>query len=1071
MFLKLFIIFLLPFTVSAQITTGGVNGTVKSSDGDVLTGATVKLVHEPTGSSYKVRSGKGGLFDIGNVSPGGPYSIEVLLPGYSVVKRRNLFIQLGDPATIDLIVAPKEIYLGNITVNAGQRSRTAMETFIDADRIAATPAVGRNLHDYLKTVPQAKLIRGNEGAVTIAGQNNRYNAFYIDGAVSNDVFGLSASGTNGGQAGISPVSIEAVNQFQVSVSPFDASMGNFTGAGINAVTRSGTNKTEGAVYYFFSNAALAGKTTGETDGFFMKNFGGRLQGALVQNKFFYFINIDLQREEHPQTFDFANYKGNIKTPATLAILANTLRANYHYDPGSFLNNPETIHAARMLLRLDWNAASRHKLSFSYRHTDGAKLNTNSSMPELLHFSRDGYFLSSRTRSGSFEIKSIVGSNSTNQLLLTYTQVNDERAPIGGPFPKVRINDGNGSFIFGTDASSTLNHLTQRNLTLLNKYTHSFNRHRISMGIDGEYNSIYNAFIQNSYGYYIYGSLADFLTNDGPSYYQSGYSLPGNNRDENLSAARFRTVKASFFMNDRFKISQSVTLNFGIRFDRYFFLTKAPVDEHFNQDVLPQLGVYWNLQNAYTGARMNVPVAVSPRLGFVLHGPGKRITIHGGAGIFAGRIPLAWPGNAYLNNGTGIGGYVAASQQLNRIRFRPDPYRPWKPAELGVTDNRIPINLTVSKIAMPKILRSLLGLDWHIEEWVLSVAGLFTNNLTEIAYKNINLLPPTAHASGPDNRNVYTLLNNGKIPLLPDGSNPYDHVVLLENYAGKKGHAGSYTFSVKKKTAGDASIEMSYNFCNAFAVNDGTSSVSMSQWRFMETVNGRNDIMLSRSDFSSGHRIIVLLSKQLRSSRKKMINTISIAYTGESGQPFSYVYGLSSMVRDDGTLGGNDLIYIPTRSGLAAMNFLPYATETAVFTPEQQKEALEKYISGNTYLNRHRGEYSERNAGRTPFTHIIDLKIKWEWKVRVRGSPYRFQLTLDVFNAGNLVNRDWGLRYQQQNDNFQVIRFTGYTSESDLVPKYQFDPGILKSSSFSVNDNFNPAYASRWMAQMGIKIIF
>ncbi len=1016
------------------------------------------------------------LFPLHHLAPGGPYLLEVIAPGFMAVKKSNLFVELGDPFMIDLVAETKEVYLGNVTVSNTSWKKTGTESFIDADRMAAIPAAGRQLHDYLRTVPQARLMTGNEGAVSVAGQNNRYNAFYIDGAVSNDVFGLSASGTQGGQAGISPVALEAVNQLQINISPFDVSMGNFTGAGINAVTRSGTNKTEGAVYYYFSNAALVGKTKGmpkeSADGFFTRNFGGRMQGALVQNKCFYFVNIDLQKEEHPQHFDFSNYTGNTKTPATLSILANSLQSNYHYDPGSLLNNPKSISAARMTIRFDWNTGNHHKIAFSYRHTDAARVNTNSSTSELLSFSRSGYYLSARTRSASLELKSTAGRNTANQLLITYTRVSDNRDPLEQPFPRVRIQDGNGAIVFGTDASSTTNLLTQGNWTLLDRFMYTKATHRISAGIDCEYNSIYNSFVQNSFGYYTYASIGDFITNDRPSFYQSGYSLRDNPRSEySLSAARFRTAKASFFLNDRYRPFRSLTLTVGLRIDRYYFLTRPVSHDSFNRFVLPQLSAHWNLEEAQTGHPIIVPATISPRLGFAWQGARRKLTIHGGAGIFTGRIPLAWAGNTYLNNGTGIGGYVAAAAQLNRMRFRADPYRAWKAADLGVPDNRIPIDLITPRLAMPKMIRLLLGLEWQVKNWWFSAAGLLTTQLTEISYRNVNLLPPVDHALGPDNRKVYPIVNNGKIPLLADGSNPYEPVILLGNYTGKKGYSSNYTFSVKTRPEENTRVEMNYYFCRSFAVNDGTSSVSMSQWRFTETVNGRNDISLSRSDFSSGHRVIVLLSRRIPGAGKKITNSVSVLYTGESGQPFSYVYGLSGMVRDDGTQGGNDLIYVPSSRELEASTFLPYASGNQVFTPEQQKQALDKYLEGNAYLRSRRGQYAERNGSRAPFTHIVDLKLKSEWKLKLFRDRYRCQLTLDIYNLGNLLHREWGLRYTRQNDNLPLIRFAGYASETNLTPRYQFDPDLLQSGSFEINDSFTPAYASKWMAQLGIVVIF
>jgi hypothetical protein len=1074
-----------PFFSKAQNTTGGIIGTVKAAFGEPLAGALVKIIHEPTGTQYLTQTQRNGIFEINNMNPGGPYTIEVSSINYLKEKKSNIYLRLGEPLSIDFRLAIQPVYLGNVTVTASAKAserfmQNGIGTIITEDKIAALPSVGRNMHDYLRSVPQAKLISGNEGAVSMAGQNNRFNAFYIDGAVSNDVFGLAASGTNGGRAGISPIPMEAVNQFQVSISPFDASLGNFTGAGINAVTRSGTNKTEGSVYYSFSNHFLTGKTpTGpkeeavKPDGFSMQNFGARLQGAITKNKLFYFINIDFQKDNRPQPFAFSGYNGNTKSIQTISILSNSLKTNYRYDPGTFLDNPEMLHANRMVMRFDWNHNNKQKFSFSYRYTNGERINTNSSNSNLIHFSNDGYLLATNTHSFSFEMKTITGKNSGNKLLAAYTSVNDNRDPLGKPFPRVRINDGEGAFVFGTDNSSTINLLTQSNWTIFDKYHFIAGKHVMSMGIDIEYSKICNAFIQNSFGNYTYASLGDFLTNGKPSVYQTGYSLIDKRNDDRTSAAAdFSAARGSIFFNDKIQSFRNFTVNYGLRIDQYLFLTNLATDDYTNQVAIPQFQKYWNMHGAQSGLRTSIPVSISPRFGFSFM-PGKnRISIKGGLGVFAGRIPLAWPGGAYQNNGLYIGGYMAANTELNKIRFRANPYQQWKPEEFGVTGNKAPLNLTAAKLSMPKTARAWLAVEIPIgNQWSFTTETMFSRNLNEIDYTNINLLPPIGNAIGPDNRYVYSIANNGRIPLNPNGTNPFDYAILISNHKNKTGYTYNHTATLAKRTSAGFNIECHYNLCKSVILNDGTSSVNLSQWRFMETVNGRNFGQLSQSDFSAGHRIFVLLSKLFQPMGKNFSTTVSLAYTGESGSPFSYVYGNGSMTRDDGIYGGNDLVYIPTANELSGMVFLPYTNSNTLFTAQQQKDALEKYIEGDAYLKNSRGKYAERNGSRTPFTHIVDLKLKAAFWVKLSGRKYRFQISYDVYNLGNLINRGWGRRYYQQNDNFALVKFAGYTSETNLSPRYQFDPTLLRTTPWNVSNSLSPAYTARWISQLGVQIIF
>ena len=1071
----------LPLLLTAQNTTASIGGAVKTNTGEILGGATIRLIHEPTGTAYFSQSGKAGVFSMHNLHPGGPYTIEVSFLNYDKERKKDVYVSLGENIQVDFFLIPQLAVLKNITVSGTRRTNsftgnggTAIN--IGQEKMAILPTVGRNLYDYLRVVPQARLISGNEGAVSIAGQNNRYNAFYVDGAVNNDVFGLAASGTNGGQAAIAPLSIDAIDQFQLTISPYDASLGNFTGAGINAITRSGSNRRESSLYYFTGSRNLAGKTpTGPKEDavrlseFTRKTFGFRTQGAITQNRFFYFINIELQRDVSPQPFSFNQYSGNTKDLAIIQILANTLKGTYQYDPGTFLDNPETVNADRFVTRFDWNLDKRHSLSLSSRFTHGERKNTNASNPNTIHFSNDGFMLFTTTHSTSVELKSIAGKQSGNKLLITYTDVRDDREPLQKAFPRVRIHDGAGTVIFGTDNSSTINLLTQKNWTLFDKYTFTRGKHAWSIGVDMEYSKLFNAFIQNTFGNYSYFSLSDFLTNRSPSTYQLGFPLTDNNNSDHTDAsAKFSIAKISLFMNDEIRQSRLV-VNYGLRVDHYRFLTNPATDDYTNTVALPAFSQYWDVHGTQSGLRTKIPLSVSPRLGFIYNLAKQNLTLRGGLGTFTGRIPLAWPGGAYHNNGKFIGGYTANASQLSSINFRKDPYTQWTAAELGATVNKEPLNLTTAKFSMPKLFRASLALDKKFTNgWAATIEGIFSKNLQEIFYTNINLLPPDAQATGPDNRPIHSIVNNGKIPLHPDGSNPYDYAILLGNNKNKKGYAYDLACHITGHLRTKWRFEISYHAGHSTAVNDGTSSVNVSQWRSMETVNGRNFITRSTSDFSGGHRLFALVSRTFTYPCKIMATTVSLVYTGQSGSPVSYVYGANSMTRDDGVSGRYDLIYIPSVTDLQHMLFLPNTVDGIQYTPQQQKEALETYILNDAYLRSRRGAYAERNGSRTPFTHIVDLKIKHDIRIKTGTKQYRIQLTYDVFNVTNLLKRNWGRRYFQPNDNIPLVSFAGYAGAGSYIPQYRFDPNIDK---WTVSSSTTPAYSARWNAQLGIRIIF
>ncbi len=1078
------LVFLVPILATTQNTTGSMGGIIQNINRQKLAGATIKALHEPTGTMFFSQANRAGIFHIDNLTPGGPYTVAVSFINYSDEKKSGIYVNLGEQLQVDFSLTAQFSPLQNITVSSIRKNngwgKNNTDIILEKDKLNLLPSASRSLHEYLTALPHATLIGSNEGAISFAGQNNRYNTFYIDGAVNNDVFGLAASGTNGGQAGISPLSIDAIEQLQVVISPYDASVGNFTGAGINAITRSGTNRTEGSLYYFFSNETLTGKapaTSKEktTAGYelYRKISGMRLQGAITKNKIFYFINTELQREHYPQPFLFNEYKGNTKNSNTLFILANSVRSNYGYDVGSFLNNPETLNTDRIVTRIDWNINNRHKLSVSNRYTYGQRVNTNASNANTIHFSNDGFALFSTTWSSSLEWKSIIGKHTGNKLLVTYTDVTDDRAPAGKAFPRVRINDGEGAFIFGTDNSSTINLLTQKNWTLSDKIHFTLGRHAGSAGIDCEYNQVFNTFIQNSFGNYTYASLTDFLTHAAPSVYQLGFSLIDSiNNDHTAAAARFAMLKTSLFVNDELRLSASFILQFGLRMDQYTFLTKPITNEYVNDVAIPKFTEYWNVQPLLSGRQPHIPPSLSPRAGFLFKVPRYKLLVRGGIGIFSGRVPLAWPGGVYNNNGIFIGGYIANAAQLHRIRFRPDPYRQWQASEIGAVINKEPLNLMITSFRMPSLLRTSLVIEKNLgNNWSVSAEAMMSKNLSEINYTNSNLLPPLDHAKGPDNRSVYTLVNNAKIPLNADSSNPYDYAIILGNNSSHKGYAYNFSTTLAKRLSAAWNFELNYGFGHSVVLNEGTSSVNVSQWRSMETVNGRNYLTPSRSDFSTGHRIFAWINRKFTYAHKKMSTTLSISYRGQSGSPFSYVYNNNSVTRDDVRSGFYDLLYVPTKDDLGGMIFLPNTVNGITYTPQQQKEALETYISLDSYLQSRRGNYAERNGCRTPFTHVIDFKITQDIVLKFSHKFYRVQLTCDMFNVANFINPNWGKKYFLPNDNFSLIDFVGYLSETDLTPQYRFDPGLLLTTPWKTSNSKTPAYSAYWSCQFGLRLTF
>lgn len=1071
-FLLLLLIFLAPFYLLAQVTTSSMSGVVKAANGEPLVGATITATHEPTGTVYTAVSRTGGNYNLANINPGGPYKIEISFVGFEKTERQEVFVALGETGHQDFNLSNTSTQLSEVIVSAIRNSppgaRGGTETTIGRDKMANLPTVGRNIADFLRYVPQVKVT--NDGGVSIAGQNNRYNSFYIDGAVNNDVFGLAASGTNGGQAGISPISIDAIDQFQVVLSPYDASLGNFTGGGINAITRSGTNDLQGSLYYFYRNQDLSGKTPGvakelatKLSDFSNKTYGFRIGGPIIKNKLFYFLNAEVQRDTRPQPFNFSDYGGSV-TESDLQDLTNYLRTNYNYDPGGYLDNAEKITADRVVAKADWNINTANKLSVSYRYTKGERYNTSRSSSQNINFYNNGYIMPNKTSSASVELNSRLNNGSNNRLLLTFTNVEDNRNPIGNPFPRVRIRDGASNLYFGTEEFSTANLLKQNNYALFDVYRFYKGKHNFSVGTDNEFSYSYNVFIRQNFGSYDFPGLSAFLNNDSATTYNRSYSIVDKttgDQSEN-AAAKFNTLRWAFFANDEIKLSDKFTLNVGLRADKTNFITTPREDKFFNDTALSNISAYYNLKGARSGQIKSPKWSLNPRIGFVYKiDEAGMTTVRGGVGMFTGRVPLVWPGGIYNNNGISIAGINASN-----AAFRADPFNQYTAADFGRTVS-LPsgeINLISEDFRMNKVFRNSLAIDKNLGKgWRATVEGIYTKNINEIDYTRVDILPPTAKTNGADVRNVYDLNGNftKQIPLRANGTNPYTGIYLLSNNDGEKGYSYNFTFTINKAWASNFSFNANYTYGKSVVLNEGTSSQNSSQWRYMETVNGRNFLPLSTSDFDIGHRITAFVSKKFTYAKNKLATTFSLVYTGQSGQPFSYVMS-RGIISDYDNSEDNDLIYVPRNT--SEIIFVDNGSVSAA----QQAQAFDQYITNDKYLSKRRGQYTERNGSRAPFTNIVDLKIQQDFNLRLFGQKYQFQLTYDVFNLTNMINRNWGRQYFMLNDNYRLLQFDSFTSTTDLTPRYKFS-APANGTPWTLSDGvFNSA---RWSSQLGIRFNF
>lgn len=1103
-------------TIQAQVTTSSISGVIKSKAGSLLPGATITAIQLSTGTVYTAVARTGGRFDINNMNPGGPYTITISYTGFEDDKREDIYLVLGDELRLDVQLKDKSTQLENVIVASVRTgAKTGNETQIGRDKLALLPTIGRNLNDFVRFTPQTKIT--SLGGISIGGQNNRYNGFLIDGAVNNDVFGLSDQGTNGGRAGTPPISIDAVDQIVVQLSPFDASLGNFTGGAINAITKSGTNAYHGSAYYIFRNENFAGKTPGKIadslrkklSPFDNKTYGFTFGGPIIKNKAFFFLNAEIQKDSRPQPYTPANVlnpNGTIRFNVvdTVNKLVNFLRTKYGYETGDYLNNPDDVDRININTRFDFNINPNNKLTASYRYTKAERTNPGRSTSTNINFVNSAEFFPSTTHSGNVELNTKFSNKANNKLRVSLTNVVDDRGPTGNPFPNVQIlsYDGGPALNFGTEAASSANLLKQTILNFYDAFKIYKGKNAFTIGADIDFNKSYNLFMNRAYSAYTYSPLGTgatlinpltaFIQDRGASRIRRGYSLrDANNKngdDAVNAAANFKSFRLGFFVNDDIKVSDKFTLTLGVRADRTKFLTDVPEDKFFNDTARPVIAAVYDLKGARSGDEFVPKWQFSPRIGFKINLPEDGLVLRGGVGVFGGRTPLVWPGGVYQNNGVTIGALdtsrttaqlTAAGTQYGLqlggqpVQFRADVANQYSQSDFGLSPLLIKpqgdMNIIAKDFHLPAVMKFALGADKKLGQgWTIGVDLLYTKNIYEVDWQNVNIAQPTVFTNGPDTRLVHSVTGNPtRFVYRPTGANnairnPYANVILIKNTVGQKGFAYNGTFTIEKQAKKGFQFNASYTYGNSMVHNEATSSINTSNWLNMEAVSSRNSLPLSNSDFDMGHRIFGLVSKKFTYAQNKLSTTIAFAYNGQSGSTYSYTMNGAAFIGDGGTL--NDLMYIPRSR--AEMDLMSFVTNGSL-TPAQQKDQFEEFILSDKYLSKHRGEFAERNGARSPFTHILDANIQQDFSINTGAVRHTLSVRFDIFNLTNLLDKNAGRQYFFNFDQAVVLNVSNFTGNT---PNYRFNKPTDNKVG-TISDGISAFNSSRWNGQLTVRYSF
>lgn len=1093
-FLLIAIVSMATLSIQAQVTTSSMAGSVKSTSGEALSGATVKITHVPTGTTVSAATASNGRYNVSNIQPGGPYTVEISFVGYKAQTKTEIYLDLGETGRVDFTLISNSQDLKEVVVTGSKGTQFVnggVGTSISADKLQNLPTVGRNLTDFIRLTPQAKTTFG--GGISIAGQNNRYNQIMFDGAVNNDVFGLSETGTNGGQTGSSPISIDAIESFQVGVSPYDVSLGNFTGGSVNAVTKSGTNKTKGSAYWINRNQNMAGETpTGlkanaiKLPNFQATTFGATLGGALIKNKLFYFVSAEFQRDERPQPFDASTFR-NPPGPGfvdSVRLIQDKLKT-LGYDPGSYTDIPDLLSSDKIAAKLTWNINPKHRLNFSYRYANSERSLTSASTSTRINFFNNGYIIPSKTNSASLELNSRFSNKLSNKLLVTFTNVFDDRDPLGKDFPRVTLNSVNGtSYVFGTENFSTGNQLKQNNTAVFDEFRYTVGDHQYKFGLDVEFSNSYNLFVRDNYGNYTYTWVADWLNDRRPAQYGRSFSLRDNiTGDGSAAGTEFNTLRAGFFAGDQWQVNEKLELNYGVRFDNFEFLTTPNEDTYFNTVALPVISKVWDVQGARSGQRPQPQLSMSPRIGFTYQAE-DGFKIRGGIGAFTGRVPLVWPGGVYNNTGVNVGGLPTLNNP--NITFKADPFNQYKPSDVGVTvaTPSGQIDLIAKDFKLPKVLKASLGFDKDLGRgWKWTGDMLFQKNINEIVYYNVFADPRTKNDLGQD---VYlnivgtsTVYSRFDFDAVTAGiQNPYSTgVFIISNGKKNKGFSYNLTTALDKSFAKGWSFNINYGFGDSYTLFDGTSSQNNSQWRYIESKNGRNNVALSRSDFAQLHRVSSYVSKRFNWAQKHLGTTVTMFYNGQSGSPYSYVYSRSMIYDQNGANAeSTDLIYVPKDLADWSRFAESYVTSGVTYTVAQQWEAFDKYITNDKYLNKKRGQFVDRNGAVLPWSHLLDLQVKQDFSFGKGASQHRFSVIFDMFNFTNFLNRNWGrVNVTPGVDAYSLVSMEGYkintTTGNTLTPRLTYRNMTNKTAADILDLRGSNYLSTRWRGQLTVRYNF
>ena len=1056
-------------TIMAQITNSALSGKVTMEDTkEEVIGATVQAVHDPSGTKYAAITNIDGRFNIQGMRNGGPYTVTVTYIGFNPKVFKDIYLQLGETYSLNVWLSENSTELAEVVVS-GKASKFAGEktgatTNINNRTIQELPTISRSIGDIAKLSPYYG------GSNSFGGMSGRSANFTLDGANLNNNFGLNSNLPGGGN----PVSMDAIDEVQVVVTPFDVRQSNFIGGGINAVTKSGTNTFKGTAYYYYTNEDMHGNRVdgvqnSEPNPDEEKTWGFTLGGPILKDKLFFFVNVERTETEniptywHPDaTGEGANQKTYTSrtTVSDMEMISKFVKDKYGYDTGSATDYPGGIKNNKYLARIDWNITQNHHLAVRFNHTNNTKYSPPSATSRgvgglsqscvgisSMAFANSFYKQENKVTTFSFDLNSRFGERASNQLLVTYSDIDDPRGSSSSMFPMIDImKDGDPYMTLGYELFTYNNRVRNEILTVNDNFTYYLGSHKLMAGLSFEHQMALNNYMKQGSGYYRYASMQDFMDGAAPIGAALAYGYDGDM--EPSSKVRFNQI--GLYLQDDWNVTDRFKLNYGVRFDN---ITFNEADLKFNKALYD---LDFGGRHLDVGSWPKANIQISPRLGFTYDVFGDKILkVRGGTGLFAGRLPLVFFTNMPANSGMFqnlvivkagdsrlanlTGGVTADRNQLRELLNAPYSMDPNGiiPSEVAGVDR---------DFKMPQIWKSSLAVDYQLPvNFPLTVTGEFTysKNVNAVHLDNWNQKNPDetwATLPGADNRYLYPA-NKADWNYYTQ----YSNVCVLTN--NHKGYGWTASLQLNAEPIKDLYISAAYTHTVNKEVTGMPGSNAGSAWSYMHTVNGPNVFDVKNSSFVTPDRIIANISYKYGKEH------FSLFYSGYSPAGYSYTY--SNDINGDGL--AYDLMYIPRDDS------------EIKFSSEADRIAFWQFVDQDDYLKNHRGEYADAYGARAPWVHTFDFKYAHDFDVKIGSTKHKLQLIANLENIGNLLNSKWGVAKQIPGTSNYQFKLLSVANAADV--KKGAEPIFRMNTDLTSTWDYNHSYGQCWRLQLGVKYYF